>query len=116
LNIIKLLKTPYNFAADLTDIARPVAIDGSRELIERGYHREAIFWMVATYSRCQWVFHHDAPAEIQEQFTIGYHELLTDLGICSFTDRVQRCQQIRECLPEVWAMAETIMAANPEIE
>ena len=34
-----VVRTPYRFAADISDSARPVAIDGSRELIERGYHR-----------------------------------------------------------------------------
>ncbi len=46
-----VVRTPFFFASDISDIARPVAIGGSRELIERGHHREAIFWMVATYSR-----------------------------------------------------------------
>jgi len=42
-----LIVTPFFFAADISDIARPIAIDGSRELIAHGEHREAI-WMVVT--------------------------------------------------------------------
>src|SRR5262249_46822219 len=79
-----VVKTPFFFASDISAIARPIAIDGSRELIERGYHREAIFWMVATYSRCQKVLSHDAPVNVQERFTPGYRQLLGDLGITSF--------------------------------
>lgn len=110
------LKTPYRFAADLTDAARPVAIDGSRELIEAGYHREAIFWMLATYSRCQWVLSLDAPADVQERFSRGYRRFLADLGINSFADLRDRCEYVMRSLPEVWEVAETIMAANAEIE
>jgi hypothetical protein len=107
--------TPFFFAADISDIARPVAIDGSGELIARGEHREAIFWMVATYSRCQKVFHHDAPLAVGEQFAHGYGELLADLGIASFTDLQQRRDQVRHALPAVWEVAEAIMAANRAI-
>lgn len=111
----KVLKTPYRFAADISDIARPVAIDGSRELIENGYHREAIFWILATYCRCQHVLYQDAPVEMQDKFSISYRELVGDLGITSLADLQQRSEQVRELLPRVWEVAEAIMKANPEI-
>jgi len=111
-----VIKTPFFFASDLSELARPIAIDGSRELIERGDYREAIFWIVATYSRCQKVLYHDAPPELQAHFSPGYCELVADLGITSFADLQQRSAQIEQCLPAVWAVAEAIMAANPELE
>jgi hypothetical protein len=111
-----VIKTPFPFAADISDIARPVAIDGSREMIERGDHREAIFWMVATYSRCQQVLYQDASVELQEQFTPGYWRLLGDLGITSFADLRQRGEQVKAFLPRLWEVAECILEANPEIE
>ena len=111
-----IVKTPFFFAADLSDIARPVAIDGSRELIEAGYHREAIFWMVATYSRCQKVLYHDAPTELRDRFSSGYRDLLGDLGISSFADLQRHGEQIKRLLPGLLEVAEEIMAANPEIE
>lgn len=111
-----IIKTPFPFAADLSDQARPVAIDGSRELIARGDHREAIFWMVATYSRCETVLHCDAPAAMQGKFTPGYRRLLGDLGIATFADLQRRAERIKAFLPEMWSVAEAIMAANPGIE
>jgi hypothetical protein len=62
---------PFFFASDISYIARPISIGGSRELIERGYHREAVFWMVATYSRCQKMLHHEAAAETAGRFDEG---------------------------------------------
>ena len=112
----EVIRTPFFFAADLSDQARPIAIDGSREMIARGDHREAIFWMVAAYSRCQKALFHDAPTAMQEAFTPGYRRLLGDLGITAFADLQRRGDQIRQLLPQVWAVAETIMAANPQIE
>lgn len=111
-----VIRTPVFFAADLSDQARPIAIDGSREMIARGDHREAIFWMVATYSRCQMVLAHDAPSEMQERHTPGYRRLLGDLGITTFADLQRRCEQVKNSLPQIWSVAEAIMAANQEIE
>ncbi len=111
-----VVRTPFSFASDMSDTARPLAIDGSRDLIERGYHREAIFWMVATYSRTQKVLYHDGPVEMQERFSPGYRQLLGDLGITSFADLQRRSAQVKELLPRVWEEAEAIMAANPGIE
>jgi hypothetical protein len=111
-----VIKTPFFFASDLSDSARPIVIDGSRTLIEEGLHREAIFWMVATYSRCQKVLHHDASIELQEQFDSGYRRLLVDLGVTSFADLQRRGEQVRRVLPLVWEVAEAIMVANSEIE
>ena len=111
----RVIRTPFFFAADISDVGRPVAIGGSQELIARGDHREAVFWMVATYSRCQSVFHHDAP-ELYERFDSGYRALLGDLGIASFADLQRRYDDVVRSLPQVWAVAESIMAANPDIE
>jgi hypothetical protein len=109
------IRTPVPFAADISELARPVAIDGSRELIERGDYREAVFWMMVTYTRCQTVLYHDASPETQESFTSGYLAFLADLGIRSFADLARRCREVEEALPEVWSVAEEIMDANPEI-
>jgi hypothetical protein len=45
--------TPFPFSSDVSAVARPVAIDGSRVLVDDGDHREAVFWIVATFARCR---------------------------------------------------------------
>jgi hypothetical protein len=111
-----VINTSFPFASDISDIARPIAIDGSQQMIERGHHRETIFWVVATYSRCQKVLYHDAPVAMQDRFSPGYRELLGDLGITSFADLKERGERVKGFLPRVWEVAEAIMAANPRIE
>ena len=81
-----VITTPFSFASDISEIARPLAVDGSRDPIARGYHREATFWITVTYSRCQKELAVDAPPELQDQFDPGYRQLLGDLGITSFAD------------------------------
>ena len=106
----------FPYAADISDAARPVAIDGSRALIVHGLHREAVFWMVATFSRCCWIFHFNAFNDIGDRFLQGYQSMLGDLGINSFADLKARSSQARKFLQRVTEVAEAIMAATPEIE
>ena len=110
-----VVKSPFFFAADINDLARPVAIDGSRELIERGDHREAIFWIVATYARCQLIFQHDGSPALLAQFTSGFQRLLADLGIASSADLIQRGAQVKAFLPRLWHVTEAILTINPRI-
>jgi hypothetical protein len=111
----EVIQSPFPFAADISDAGRPVAIDGSRELIETGYHREAAFWITATYSRCQTVLHADAPASMRDQFTPEYQALLADLGITSHADLEARAAQVLAYLPRLRQVAEDIADMNPEI-
>ncbi len=109
------IKTPFPFAADISDSARAVPIDGSREMIEAGDHREALFWIAVTYTRCLKVLHHDAAPEVQERFAPGYRRLLADLGVASPSCLQRRGEEVRVFLPRLWRVAEAIIAANPDV-
>jgi hypothetical protein len=109
------IRTPYRFAADISDAARPVAIDGSQELIDRGLHREAVFWIVATFSRCRHIFAADAP-ELLARTADAYHALLADLDLDSYPARRRRGAAILAYLPTLDEVTETILAANSAIQ
>lgn len=106
-----VLRTQFFFASDLTAIARPIAIGGSRELIEGGLHREAVFWIAATYCRCLKVLSQDAP-ELREHHDAGFRRLLGDLGIWSYGDLLQRREELRRFLPRLREAAEAMVAAG----
>lgn len=110
-----VIRTPFVFAADIGAAGRPVAIGGSREMIARGDHREAVFWMAVTAARCQAVFRHDAPG-LAARFGAGFRELIGDLGLASDADLQRRGEEIAAALPWVRAEAEAIIAANPAID
>jgi hypothetical protein len=111
----QVIATPLFFFADISDRARPIAIDGSRELIDSGHHREAVFWLVATYSRCLTVLRNDAPERL-DGFEPGFRRLVADLGIRSSADLRERVAETAAFLPIVRGVAEEIMAENPLIE
>lgn len=108
-------RTPLVFSSDITAEARPVAIDGSRDLISAGFHREAVFWMVATFARCRAVLAADAPEEVPLGLDPAFGEIMADLGIASTDDLLARAEEVLAFLPELGAMAEAIMAANAAI-
>jgi hypothetical protein len=110
------IKTAFPFASDIRDCARAIAIDGSLELIGRGYHREAMFWIGVTHSRCQKILSHDAPGGLTQSFMDSYRELVNDLGVATFADIRGRCAEIERMLPRVCALADEIMGANGEID
>jgi hypothetical protein len=109
------IQTPFFFASDISEDARAVAIDGSSEMIAAGDHREAVFWMVATYARCQKIFYHDAPP-LREKYAAGFRELLGDLGIASLGDLRRRGAEVEAFLPRLRDVTEEIIAANLDIE
>jgi hypothetical protein len=105
------IRSPFPFAADVSALTRPIAIDGSRDLIERGLHREAVFWLVVTHGRCQEVLAVDAPWEAA-RFTPACRDLLADLGVASFAGRRQRAEQVKALLPQIWAVVDEIIASQ----
>lgn len=107
--------TPFFFSSDITPAARPIAIDASRALIRAGDHREAVFWIVATFARCHKILAADAPPDVQRALAPALYDVLADLGITSSGDLLTRAGAAIDALPRVWATAEAILSANPAI-
>lgn len=109
------IHSPFVFAADITDVGRPIALGGTAEMIAQGCPREAMFWLTATFCRCLQVLHQDAPEMDLAPFDRDFRTLLADLGVTGFEDLARRRAVTVAALPAVWMVAEAIMAANPEI-
>lgn len=90
-----LARTRFEYSADIAPPARAAAIDGSRRLVDDGNHREAVFWVIATASRCQSVVDVDAPAPLarlaSDRFTAATGDLL---GLRSTADLHQRTRRL----------------------
>ncbi len=108
-------RTPFFFSSDITPDARPIAIDASRDLIRTGRHREAVFWIVATFARCHKILAVDAPPDVQRALAPAFDDILADLGITSTDDLLARAASAIRFLPTVWATTEAILSTNPEI-
>ncbi|MER6117220.1 hypothetical protein [Streptomyces sp. NPDC001743] len=112
---VPVARTPFFFSSDLTARARPVAVDGSLELLDRGEHREAVFWVVATLARCHAVLAVDAPA-LHSARLPAFRAAVAELtGITSTAGLLDRREKVLGFLPRLDEAAETVLAAHPDI-
>ncbi|ROQ70621.1 hypothetical protein EDD93_5145 [Streptomyces sp. 840.1] len=112
---VPVARTPFFFSSDLTAQARPVAVGGSLELLDRGDHREAVFWIVATFARCHTVLAVDAPALHAARLPAFEAAVAALTGITGTADILARRAEVIRFLPRLWAAAEDVMAAGPDI-
>jgi len=108
-------KTRFFFSSDITPAARSIAIDGTGNVVRSGNHREAVFWIVATFARCHKILAADAPGTTQREFAPAFDEVLADLGILSTENLLQRADSVLQFLPQLWDNAEGIIATNPSV-
>lgn len=106
----------YRFSSDVSQIARPISIDGSWDMIERGYHREAVFWLIVTGSRALQKLAYGAGPEAASRFEPEFASLLSDLGIDTFDDVLPRREHALNLLPEVWRVARQIMDTTRNVQ
>jgi hypothetical protein len=102
----------YHFVFPISPLARPVVIDGSRELINDGFYGEAMMWIVGMRSICQQAILQDAPADEQKKYTEQYDELLAKLGFHSPEDFPKREEMSKWLLEEVMQIALQIVETN----
>lgn len=100
----KVDEQKFFFSSDITPAARPIAIDGSQQLIDSGDHREAVFWIIATFARCMKIL--DLTAD--ESFSSATDELL---GLSSLTFAT-RTKAVLDFLPQLRAVADEIIHAT----
>lgn len=81
------------WASDIQADARTVAIDGSQQLIDAGNHREALYWIIATRTRCLTVLH-DAGMDTSP-YLPAFQKLTHTLGIASVAQRSLRGADIQ---------------------
>ncbi|WP_214412007.1 hypothetical protein [Sphaerisporangium fuscum] len=97
-------RVPYDLArpygSDLTPEARQISIDGTRELIEQGLHREAIWWIVVTFARC---------LTFAPYGTAALQELLDELGVGTPAAMRQRAGAVVDGLPRLRQVRQALM-------
>jgi hypothetical protein len=106
---VALGPAPFAFAADLTPAARPVAVDGGRALLAAGDHREAVFWLVATFSRCVQALDaagSPAAAGHREAFAVAVSDLL---DLRSPEDLARRRAAVLATVPGLLVTAKEIL-------
>lgn len=104
------------WSRDLAAAARPIVIDGSAELIAADLHREAVFWMVATWAKCLAGLEATADPAVVDRHRDGLWELLTDLAVEDDEALRDRAAAVTTFLPHAWRVALDIVSADPRID
>jgi hypothetical protein len=108
-------RKPVPFGHDLCPAARRFMIDGARDILDRGYHREALGWICFAH----WIAHNalesDIPEEYERSFRPAYQRLLDALGIGSLEALERKAPIAKELLSRTMEVAESILAGNPAV-
>lgn len=107
-----VIRSPYQFASDMTKATRPIAIDGAAEMIDAGYHREAAFWLVAISARSRAVVAKDGSAAQLDSVDAALSELLAYLGTPDIAAMNERATRIEADIENCWALCEKIASGN----
>jgi hypothetical protein len=105
---VKIIRTPFAGDLEVCKAARPTVIDGTRSLLEQGYHREAMYWIVICRSWTQGVMENDAPRDEKMHFEKKYRSLLSALGYGSADDLERKTAATKLLMPKVMKVAEKI--------
>lgn len=80
------------WASDIKTDARAISIGGSQHLIDTGLHREALYWIIATRTRCLTVMN-DMEADVTP-FIRAFNDMTLSLGILTAPQRTIRTRGI----------------------
>jgi hypothetical protein len=99
----------------INPLARSLVISASQEMINQGFHCEAMFWIFCMRAVCQDTILRDAPDEEQMYYSKKYDKLLAELGLRSEDDFQKRAEDGALLLDEVMQIAEHMVETNPKI-
>jgi hypothetical protein len=94
---------------------RPYVVDGSRDMIAAGYHREALPWIAALSLATTDLILFAGPEEVRPEFVARRAALLRELGFAHEAARAAKRARMCELGERVFALTEEIVAAHPAI-
>ncbi len=112
---VAVKRTPFPWDVKLHPHIRPYAIEGSQEMIDEGYHREAMFAIELFLALSIIAIQNDAPEEEKPRFQALFGRLLSDLGLTTPTDWQSRQEKARKLTEELFRVADEMIDGNPEI-
>lgn len=106
--------TDLPFASDITPAARAIAIDGAQTMRNSGDHREAVFWIAATFARCHAVLAINE-ADLGKRLYPYFQTLADEMGVGTIALLRQRADHALAALPALWEASQSIVELNPDI-
>lgn len=98
----------WRFRCEIAEDTRRAAIDDTRRIVLSDHPEDAVFWMLATFSRCLTVLWMDDRA-LWVRETAALSEFAASLGVRTDADLQARRAALCALLPEIRAVSERIL-------
>lgn len=112
---VTVIRTPFFGDGDTKPICRPMVIDGAREVLDAGFHREIAPYIVCMAVLMQNTIDLDGDPGQAAAFRARLETILERLGVSSSYDVEAKADRTRELLPAIMALSEEIIAGHPDI-
>jgi hypothetical protein len=113
--VIPIRKTKFPLSHCASEDERTYLIDGSGFLIESGYFRDAIPWILMTWSVAANVMRNDGSQAAIAPYLNDYEDFLKDLGVTTETELQTKASKARAVMDRSMVLAQTILSSNPAI-
>jgi len=107
---VDVLRTPFYTSWNLDAATRPYLIEGAYEMIDRGEHREAMFWISMMHSIANMAIQNDAPEAERSHYQAGMERLKAALGIPGPAEWQSRIALARSVSERVIRFADEVVA------
>ena len=94
---------------------RPYLVDGTQEMINEEYYREAVGWAMAFYGASMQVIQRDAPSQLTPTMQAKFTECLRHFALDALASWKTRLEEAKVVFREVFLLADEIVACNPAI-
>jgi len=112
---ITIFKTPHRIDFKLRSHLRPYYMEATQDMIARGFHCEAVPWIITFYGISAMTIGLDGTDEDKERFiTHGLLTTLGDLGLSTAQDWEARADQSRQTAATLYEFCEAALASYPD--
>jgi hypothetical protein len=111
---VEVYRTPTPYGFTIRPHLRPYLAEATREMIEEGNHREAMYWIAALAGESYLVLQNDAPDAEKPAFAAQSEAMLAALGCTSAESWAERVGTAERLAREVYSMADALAALHPE--
>jgi hypothetical protein len=110
---VAVKRSPSPLGFKLHAHLRPYLVEGTRELIEEGFHREAMWALGIAYLICNAAIQNDGNAGEKAYYEARYREILGPVAKDTPAERQARARRARRLADELFVLADELVARNP---
>ncbi len=112
---VKVKRTPHPFGHKMHTHLRPYLVEGTQEMMNEGYCREAVGWTMAFYFNSMQIIQIDAPSQLTPDMQRKFDVCMTQFGLNGTVSWKERIARAKALFREIFIVADEIIGCNPAI-